>query len=988
MSDFNYSNFEQFKIEADEIHWFNEKEKEIALNFNKTPLSKNNTKVVATISSKTDKAQVIELITSGIRLYNIKCALFKIEDYTEIIKRINKEFYNLKERPTFMFNLQGPIPVVSSIFKYSKKVKSNFYEIGNIVKIINKDSPIMDNENTIVIDKKIYNFINIGDVIVFDNKVTLKVISKEPFKFDKEMKKSDVIRPKMISQKILKSQNNIAVSGSCDLINKNNFFKQNVHSFNQFYSFNNNNLKDIFNNQNNNDMLLQVKESDETDDLYQMLNNNPPQNITQGHNVNKTGDVNSDLLKFNCNENKCLSIENISNIKSSKKDDQNSHLKENDIISLKKEKFDNKNKESIKNSNVLIKNSIGQNKNINQDKKDLIYKDELIDFNLEKTKNDKKEGDQVDLKIIKRNSKNNDSPMVLIDVDEKENYNLKKEQLNNDYKELIGLNSIENNSNSIKKNYNDKIKSDPNNKFDSNFMIFKNSKNKITEDFRMFTIQEEKENTRTKSKLEMRKNKLKNNHINHVFQSNNNTDNNTDKVNQDCFRISSGKFTKDQAKEKPNQTSDRNVNGNLNLNGNRSSFNKKNENQNSFKLSPNKLNDEDFTNYFANTINLENQDKILDIDNFKELNIKVRHRLIKNGFVFKKIKSNSKENLYSLDQQNKTNNKVLVCEVTYPGEINIQAELNIVDKDITECKDIKLFGAKEISDMNKAISLNINIFCVNANSAEDILEIRNTLHQDDKNYFGMINCDENDKSCFLNNKLKIFAKIYTNNSIKNFDEILLESDGIILNPLFISNTYSFENLCTIEEYISKECKKSHKPLYIESSRIETLKHNTIPSLSEISSFSSCIESGIDGFIISDNFPKDSYKRLQQIISDIENIKETVPNFNELSRIKYDHEDKLHSFLMDNVRLSRPSIIENMFYSITRLTYEIGISCIILFTDSLYITKKMSLFTPNSRIIVPTNSLNEYNFLRLFKGVSSILVDNNEIIYTNESVLNE
>ncbi len=128
--------------------------------------------------------------------------------------------------------------------------------------------------------------------------------------------------------------------------------------------------------------------------------------------------------------------------------------------------------------------------------------------------------------------------------------------------------------------------------------------------------------------------------------------------------------------------------------------------------------------------------------------------------------------------------------------------------------------------------------------------------------------------------------------------------------------------------------------------------------------------------------------MQQIISDIENIKQTAPNLNELSRIRYDYEDKLHSFIMDNVRISQPSIIENMFYCITKLTYEISISCIILFTDSLYITKKFSLFTPNSRIIVPTNSINEYNFLRLFKGVSAVLIDNNDIVYSNESVVNE
>ncbi len=80
MTDREYfcSNFELFKSEADEIHWFNEKETESAINFIKTKLSKNNTKLIATISSKTDKNQIKNLITSGIRIFNLKCALFKV----------------------------------------------------------------------------------------------------------------------------------------------------------------------------------------------------------------------------------------------------------------------------------------------------------------------------------------------------------------------------------------------------------------------------------------------------------------------------------------------------------------------------------------------------------------------------------------------------------------------------------------------------------------------------------------------------------------------------------------------------------------------------------------------------------------------------------------------------------------------------------------------------------------------------------------------
>lgn len=127
-------------------------------------------------------------------------------------------------------------------------------------------------------------------------------------------------------------------------------------------------------------------------------------------------------------------------------------------------------------------------------------------------------------------------------------------------------------------------------------------------------------------------------------------------------------------------------------------------------------------------------------------------------------------------EQISSRNKAIVCEVLEEGEVNINSSLSIRNKDINSGKDISIISAKDIIDINKCISLGINIFSFIINSNDNIKEIKEILGEDQ-----------------LKN-LKIFACLETQESLINFDSILSEVDGVIINHGFKYYNFKYKDV--------------------------------------------------------------------------------------------------------------------------------------------------------------------------------------------------
>jgi len=129
----------------------------------------------------------------------------------------------------------------------------------------------------------------------------------------------------------------------------------------------------------------------------------------------------------------------------------------------------------------------------------------------------------------------------------------------------------------------------------------------------------------------------------------------------------------------------------------------------------------------------------------------------------------------SLERVSNRNNNI-ICEVLEEGIVYLNSSLSIRNKDINSGSDLSIVSAKDIIDINKCFALGINIFSFIINNVQNINEIKEILGDDQLS------------------KIKIFARLETQESLINFDSILKEVDGIIINHGFKFYNFQYKDV--------------------------------------------------------------------------------------------------------------------------------------------------------------------------------------------------
>jgi pyruvate kinase len=294
----------------------------------------------------------------------------------------------------------------------------------------------------------------------------------------------------------------------------------------------------------------------------------------------------------------------------------------------------------------------------------------------------------------------------------------------------------------------------------------------------------------------------------------------------------------------------------------------------------------------------------------------------------------------------------LVCEVIQEGVVHKYRTFNIYEKDIVFESEIPYIHAKDIVDISKAYSLGVTTISVFANSPENLDEVKEIL------------CEEASK------KLKIFSRIETQEAIRNFNNILAKSDGIILHHGLITSVVPFEDVNLVEIYMIQKCKLQNKPIFIKNFSFKTLNINK-PLLSKFSFLDLSAKEGIDSIIIEDDTQTeggliDNIRICREVLRQIESYED--------SHFKYQEMSKFFS-LNKNKNLL---LTDSIFDCVSNLSYEIKPEYIIIFLDQELMIKSLVNYRPFCPILLPSSNHSILKYARTLRGVIPILIKDKDI----------
>jgi pyruvate kinase len=98
-------------------------------------------------------------------------------------------------------------------------------------------------------------------------------------------------------------------------------------------------------------------------------------------------------------------------------------------------------------------------------------------------------------------------------------------------------------------------------------------------------------------------------------------------------------------------------------------------------------------------------------------------------------------------------------------------------------------------------------------------------------------------------QVKVIAKIENHEGLHNFDEILIEADGIILSRNEISMEIPPEKVFIAQKWMTEKSNLAGKPILMFQQIFDSMMKYPRPSRAEANEVSNAVLDGVDGFIL-------------------------------------------------------------------------------------------------------------------------------------------
>ena len=188
--------------------------------------------------------------------------------------------------------------------------------------------------------------------------------------------------------------------------------------------------------------------------------------------------------------------------------------------------------------------------------------------------------------------------------------------------------------------------------------------------------------------------------------------------------------------------------------------------------------------------------------------------------------------------------------------------------------------------------------------------------------------------------MEIISKIENLEGVKNIDEIIAVSDGIMVARGDLGVEIPAEDVPIIQKNIIKKCNAVGKPVVVATQMLESMTVNPRPTRAEVSDVGNAILDGADAIMLSGEtasgkYPIEAAETMTKIAMRIESSLEYKEIFltKGVGR-KYSHTDAIA-------------------HATVQLAYELNVGAIITPTKSGYTTRVVSKYRPKAPIIAFT-----------------------------------
>lgn len=257
---------------------------------------------------------------------------------------------------------------------------------------------------------------------------------------------------------------------------------------------------------------------------------------------------------------------------------------------------------------------------------------------------------------------------------------------------------------------------------------------------------------------------------------------------------------------------------------------------------------------------------------------------------------------------------------------------------------------KDLKDLDFALTQNVDWVGLSfVRSASDIIELKHIIQKFEPSA-----------------RAKVIAKIEKPEAILDIDNIIKETDAIMVARGDLGVEVPMQEVPVIQKMLVRKCLEESKPVIIATQMMESMITNISPSRAEVNDVANSVMDGADAVMLSaetsvGNHPAKVVEAMTKIIEHVE--KESLI---------YNRDNAAPEINLNNERF----ISDSICYTASKMAQRTKATAIITMTHSGYTAFKLASHRPKANIFVFTDNYHILTTLSLVWGVQGFYYDKN------------
>lgn len=283
----------------------------------------------------------------------------------------------------------------------------------------------------------------------------------------------------------------------------------------------------------------------------------------------------------------------------------------------------------------------------------------------------------------------------------------------------------------------------------------------------------------------------------------------------------------------------------------------------------------------------------------------------------------------------------LICKTIVGGVISDRKSMFFPDKQL----NMEYLSEQDKADIKFGVEHGVDfIACSFVSKAQDLVAVKNWLRE--------CGSPEGD--------IELIAKIENRAGVRNLEEIVKESNGVMVARGDLGVEVPFEELPSIQKTIIKTCRIQGKRSITATEMLESMTKQPRPTRAEISDVANAVYDGSSAIMLSGEtaageYPVESVMAMAKIAVQAESSTNYIFHINQ-----------------EDYNITRLS--QAISHSACTLAQDIGAKVIVACTRTGLTARLVSRFRPNIDIIGMTTDARAYQKLALSWGVTPVLSD--------------